>query len=127
MLANHFQVRSTIDLALAFTASAGETAWGSLAPMLFDAYDAQSPIAEETISESIDHVIESILSVKSHGAIGSTVVAAGGVIMHQPSFARRIAQTLHDRTAGALTMRILDTDPVNGALAVASEFIPAII
>lgn len=126
LLASHFHTHSIIDLALAFTASAGETAWGSLAPILFDAHDAKSPIAEEIIGTSIDHIVESILSVKSRGAIGETVVAAGGVITHQPSFAQRIATTLNGRTAGALTMRILDGDPVDGALTVAGKLTPKI-
>lgn len=121
LFASELNVRSIPDLALAFGSRMSETSWGALAHLVFDALAEESPLADLVVSRAIRHIHAAISSVRSQGARTMTVVAAGGVITHQPEMARRLTTALSRDSAGPMTLTVLRRHPVEGAVLLAKN------
>lgn len=117
-----FHADDLFSLTFAFGENAQETAWGHYAPFVFDAANAGSPIAHRVIRNAIDHVLEYLESVQRQGATGSSVVAAGGVILHQRKLQEFLAKKLRTLPF-PLTLHIANTAPVEGALRLAHRIV----
>jgi N-acetylglucosamine kinase-like BadF-type ATPase len=92
--------------------------WGPAAPAVFRAADEGSALAAGVVDEAAGHLATLVAQLVAQGATGSTVVAAGSVLVRQP----RLAAGLRARLAvthPALTLRLLDRPPVAGAVALA--------
>ena len=88
--------------------------WGPHAPAVFRAADAGSALATRIIDEGAAHLARLVSQLRRRGAVGRTVVAAGGVITAQP----RLADAVRSRLAQAhpdLDFVLLDEQPVTGA------------
>jgi hypothetical protein len=59
-----------------------------------------------------------VTRLRTRGAVGRTVVAAGGVVLGQPLLADRLRARL-GAAHPDLTLRLLDVPPVAGAVALA--------
>lgn len=118
MLLAEFGVSDVTELALAMSDGAGLTAWGRLAPLVFAAADAGSPIALLVIDDAAAHLADGVAAVVRRGALGTVVAAAGGVIVNQPRLQDAVRSAL---ATAAPTMRlvVLSGPPVEGALALA--------
>lgn len=111
-------VRGLPELALAMSDAAGLTGWGRHAPLVFRAADAGSPVARAVIEEAAGHLVDGVLSVRRRGAVGETVVAAGGVIVNQVRLRDAVARALA-AAAPDMGLVVLDGPPVEGAAALA--------
>lgn len=106
------------ELALAVTDGAALTSWGRHAPLIFAQHDAGSAAAQAVIAGAARRIARGISAVSARGAIGEVVVAAGGVIVNQPSLQRAIALELSVQ-APHLRLQVLQGPPVDGALVLA--------
>jgi N-acetylglucosamine kinase-like BadF-type ATPase len=92
--------------------------WGPRAPAVFGAADAGSALAASVIEAAAANLVELVDQLVTRGAVGSTVVAAGSVIVGQPrlfdALVRGVAAT-HPQ----LEVVLLTEPPVVGALALA--------
>ncbi|WP_199241035.1 N-acetylglucosamine kinase [Naasia lichenicola] len=92
--------------------------WGPRAPAVFAAADAGSPLAAQVIESAGRNLVDLVGQLIARGAVGSTVVAAGSVIVGQP----RLFDALATGVAAAhpeLDVVLLTEPPVTGALALA--------
>jgi N-acetylglucosamine kinase-like BadF-type ATPase len=92
--------------------------WGPHAPAVFAAADAGSTLAIGVIEEAAANLVALVGQLVRRGAVGSTVVAAGSVIVGQP----RLYEALERGLAAAhpdLELVLLTDPPVVGALALA--------
>jgi N-acetylglucosamine kinase-like BadF-type ATPase len=87
--------------------------WGRRAPAVFHAADAGSRLAVRVIGAAADHLALLVHRLVARGAVGSTVVAAGSVIVGQP----RLAEAFRARVS--LEVQLLTDAPVAGAVALA--------
>jgi N-acetylglucosamine kinase-like BadF-type ATPase len=98
--------------------------WGPRALAVFAAADAGSGLAAGVIDDAAAHLARLAGQLRTRGAAGTTVVAAGGVITSQP----RLADALRARLAAAhpeLELRILGDAPVAGAVTLARRVLAA--
>lgn len=96
--------------------------WGPRAPAVFAAADGGSPLAVGVISAAADNLVALVGQLVARGAVGSTVVAAGSVIVNQP----RLFDGLVSGVAGRhpeLSVVLLTDPPVLGALALARRLL----
>lgn len=107
-----------VELALRFQADASEDTWGRLAPRVFEALAAGSPLAREVVERATAHLADLVMAVRARGARGHDVIAAGGVMTAQPALAAGLRTAVAARD-GALNVTVLDTAPAFGALALA--------
>lgn len=98
--------------------------WAPRAPAVFAAADAGSALAVAVIDAAADHLTTLVSRLIARGAIGGTVVAAGGVIVGQPRLAAAFRACLTARHP-PLTLRILPEEPVAGALVLARRLLAA--
>jgi glucosamine kinase len=117
-LADAYGATDVTELALAFSVTASATAWGAHAPLIFAALDQGSVLADDTVSAAAATIADGVAALVRRGAIGGTVVAAGGVIVNQPVLQARVRTELA-RLVPGLTLRVLTAPPVDGALALA--------
>ncbi|QHC58653.1 hypothetical protein [Rathayibacter sp. VKM Ac-2760] len=115
LLLGSYGVADLEHLALAVSARAGLTEWGRLAPLVFQAAEQGSVVARAVIDHSARRLAEGVAALRRRGAVGSVVVAAGGVIVHQP----RLQEAIRSRLDPDLRLIVLDRPPVEGALALA--------
>jgi N-acetylglucosamine kinase-like BadF-type ATPase len=106
------------DLAAALHQRSSITDWGRLAPAVFAAADAGSPLARGVVER---HAAELVALVELHLASGvapEAVVLAGGVVTAQPRMADAIRAGIH---AGHpdLPVVLLTRPPVEGAVLLA--------
>ncbi|MCA1222474.1 N-acetylglucosamine kinase [Streptomyces sp. 8L] len=92
--------------------------WGPGAPAIFRAADAGSALAAAVVDEAADQLALLVARLVAQGAAGDTVVAAGSVIVGQPRLAEGLRERLA-RTHPALTLRLLDEEPVAGGVVLA--------
>jgi N-acetylglucosamine kinase-like BadF-type ATPase len=119
-----FGVPSAERLARAVNDEPTPENWGPRAPAVFEAADAGSALAAEVISDAGAQLAHLVGRLRARGAVGTTVVAAGGVITSQP----RLADTLRARLAADqpdLELRILTEAPVAGAITLARRLLTA--
>lgn len=121
LLAERLNIRTIFELPLAIGARIGETEWGSLAPVVFAAINNGSHVARTTLNFAVDVLAGSVESLIQQGAVGNAVVAAGGVITHQPVMQQLLIARLAQVRSRALTLHILDRPPIEGAIALAAQ------
>ena len=92
--------------------------WGPARPAVFRAADAGSALAARVIDQAAGHLELLVSRLVGSGAVGGTVVAAGSVITRQARLAARLRARLA-QSHPALTMRLLDVEPVVGGLVLA--------
>ncbi len=117
-----FSVRTAERLARAVNDEPTPENWGPRAAAVFAAADAGSALAIAVIDDAAGHLTALAGQLRLRGAVGTTVVAAGGVITSQP----RLADALRARLAAdhpELELRILAEAPVAGAVALARRLL----
>lgn len=92
--------------------------WGPHAGAVFSAADSGSPLAATVVSRAAEHLATLVDQLLRRGAVGSDVVAAGGVISNQPRLYDEFAALLRRRHP-ELSLHLLQEEPVAGALAIA--------
>lgn len=119
IFAEALDIEDMSDLPLALGGNITETAWGNMAPLVFHALDQRSRVADAVLNDAVEVLCHSVDSLTARGAHSTTVIAAGGVITHQPVLQKRLRQRLADNQDHPYTLRILDAPPVDGAIAIA--------
>ncbi|MCI2236923.1 hypothetical protein MN205_00240 [Kineococcus sp. TRM81007] len=104
-------------LALSVSAEAAY-AWGRHAPLVFEALDAGSTVARAVVERAAQVLAGNVAALRHRGATGSVVVGAGGVLTAQPVLQQQVREELRARCP-ELSLRVLTTAPVEGALALA--------
>jgi glucosamine kinase len=94
------------------------TDWGRLAPAVFAAADAGSPLAVGVIEDHAREIVELVELHLAAGAEPDAVVLAGGVVTAQPRLAEAITAGIHSHHRDQLVV-LLDTPPVAGAILLA--------
>ncbi|WP_202451304.1 MULTISPECIES: BadF/BadG/BcrA/BcrD ATPase family protein [unclassified Streptomyces] len=92
--------------------------WGPAAPAVFRAAAAGSALALGVVDEAAGRLTALVGQLRSRGAQGGTVVAAGGVLVGQPLLADRLRSRLA-ATHPELTLHVLEVAPVTGAVTLA--------
>ena len=116
----HFDVGDVIELSYVFTADARLATWGPLAPRVFTAADNGSLLADTVIDEAAALLARDVGRVHARGALGHTVICAGGVVTNQPRLYRALTRHIDDLGLG-LTVQLLTVAPVVGAVALARK------
>jgi N-acetylglucosamine kinase-like BadF-type ATPase len=97
--------------------------WAPRSPAVFAAADGGSALAAAVIDAAAGHLATLVSRLVARGAAdGGTVVAAGSVIVRQPRLARAFRACLA-RQHPELTVRILDEEPVAGAVVLARRLL----
>lgn len=112
------------DLASALHHNHSVTDWGRLAPAVFAAADAGSPLAAAVVQSHADEIVDLIELHLAAGAKPDAVVLAGGVVTSQPRLADAITTGIHQRRPD-LPVVLLDTPPVAGAIVLARRELAA--
>ncbi len=89
--------------------------WGPRASAVFAAADAGSELALGVIHDAAAHLARLVAQLRRRGAVGTDVVAAGGVISNQP----RLFDAFAAAVDPALRVHLLGVRPVRGAVALA--------
>ncbi|MFF2520807.1 N-acetylglucosamine kinase [Streptomyces liangshanensis] len=114
----HFRVPDAPGLARAVNDRPDTDHWGPAAPAVFRAATAGSPLALGVVDEAAAQLCALVTRLRARGAVGGTVVAAGGVVLGQPLLAGRLRARL-GAAHPDLTLRLLEVPPVAGAVALA--------
>lgn len=122
-LVNAFGVKHLLDLPSQLL-RAPASDWSRHAPLIFDSLNRDSQLARQVIDAAVTSLTSIILRLRERGAVFNRVIAAGSVIRHQPILFDLLAKALirHDET---LTLSLLHSAPVTGALALARHIAPA--
>ena len=118
LLMDHYGSADPVQLGYDFTADAGITQWGALAPLVFEAADAGDALAISVIEADGRQLADDVQALRAKGVASLDVVVAGGVITSQPRLEKAFTETLHEKDSG-IRVHILRDPPVNGALALA--------
>lgn len=94
--------------------------WGPHAPAVFRAADAGSEQAATVIDAGAAHLVRLVAQLRRRGAVGRTVVAAGGVITAQPRLADAVRRLLAQQHPD-LGFVVLTEPPVAGAWFLANQ------
>jgi N-acetylglucosamine kinase-like BadF-type ATPase len=92
--------------------------WGPAAPAVFRAAGSGSALALTVVDQAAAHLAALVTRLRDRGAVGDTVVAAGGVLTGQPL----LADLLRGHLATGhpdLGLHLLTVPPVTGAVALA--------
>lgn len=118
ILSAHYGVSDQRELMPVFVRNASISFWGDAAPLIFQAANEASTLAKQVISAAAAQLVAQIDQALALGAVGDTVVLAGGVVVNQSrmvdAIESRIASTRSD-----LAVQILRDPPVLGALELA--------
>ena len=117
-LLDAFGVQDAERLARAVNDVATMDNWGPRAPAVFAAADAGSALAVSVIDAAAEHLARLVDQLLARGAVGSAVVAAGSVIVHQPRLLEGVSARIRQRHPD-LTVELLTHAPVEGAIALA--------
>lgn len=98
--------------------------WAPHAPAVFAAAEAGSATARSVLETAADRLANLVRQLVERGAVGSAVVGAGGVLVHQPLLARLLAERLAQQAPG-LDFSLLTDPPVVGAVRLARGLLPA--
>lgn len=98
--------------------------WAPRAPAVFAAADAGSPLAAGVIVAAAGHLAALVGRLLDRGALGTTVVAAGSVIVGQPRLAEELRAWL-SASRPDVELRILTAEPVTGAVTLARRLLAA--
>lgn len=106
------------ELSTSLHADPSHTTWGSLAPAVFAAADAGSPIAAAVVADHAHKLSNLACLLVRRCGLPEAVVLAGGVATHQPRLATAVAAGIHHQFPH-LPVVVLDTPPVMGAVLLA--------
>lgn len=120
LLGDALGASDAFELSIRFSAEPSAARWGELAPLVFEAAEAGSPLAHQAVRAAGEHLADRVRVVRRRGAQADCVVAAGGVITHQPLLAERLREALGERVPD-LELHVLREPPVAGALALATQ------
>jgi N-acetylglucosamine kinase-like BadF-type ATPase len=98
--------------------------WAPRSPAVFTAAEGGSALAATVIDAAAGHLTTLVSRLVARGAVGGTVVAAGGVIVRQPRLSAGFRACLA-RQHPELALRILDEEPVAGAVVLARRLLAA--
>lgn len=115
-----YGVDHEVDLSHRFTTEPNIGDWAALARTVFDAADDGSALAAEVVDDAAGQLADDVARVRRRGAVGSTVVAAGGVVTNQP----RLFDAVRDRVRAhdpELELALLRVPPVRGAVELAGR------
>lgn len=118
-LCRAYGVGGVTDLALAVTTD-DPYRWGRHAPLVFEALGHGSPLAHEVVAGAAATLAGNVAALKARGALGDVVVGAGAVLTGQASLRDAVLRHLDDLRPG-LTLHLLQSPPVDGALALAAR------
>lgn len=118
-LSQQIGIHSVYELPLYFGNHLSDNHWGQFAPLFFQALEEQSSIAQDVFDSSVDYLFNSIQSVINQGACGNTIIAAGGVITHQPILQNKLKKMTEERLGNTYQFLTVDRPPVEGALSMA--------
>jgi N-acetylglucosamine kinase-like BadF-type ATPase len=96
--------------------------WAPRSPAVFAAAEGGSALAATVIDRAAGHLTALVSRLVARGAVGGTVVAAGGVIVGQPRLSAAFRACLA-RQHPELMLRILDEEPVAGAVVLARRLL----
>ena len=116
----HYGSPDPVALGYDFTADAGITNWGSLAPLVFTAAELGDALAIRVIEADGAQLANDVITLRGKGVTNQTVVAGGGVITAQPRLEIAFTSALRALDP-ALDIRVLRDAPVKGALALAKS------
>ncbi|WP_413728644.1 N-acetylglucosamine kinase [Sodalis sp. RH19] len=88
--------------------------WSRHAALIFACAHAGSPLAATVVAQAVEALSALVDSLRQRGIASCQVIAAGGVISHQPEMFNALAATLKRRQPAA-TLELLRVAPVNGA------------
>lgn len=111
-----FGATDAATLAAEATRLAGGASWGAYAPLVFEQAAGGSALAERILEDAAQALASGVASLVRRGAVGSLVVAGGGVIVNQPAYERRIRERLAE-AAPQLGFVVVRRPPVVGAMA----------
>ena len=123
-LMEHYGSPDPVELGYDFTADAGITNWGSLAPLVFQAADAGDHLAIRVIEADGARLAEDVQTLRAKGVHSNVVVASGGVITAQPRLEAVFTNALR-RLDPDIEIHVLRDAPAKGALALARALLPA--
>ena len=92
--------------------------WALLAPAVFAASDAGSPVATWVINAAAQSLCDLVDSAIKRGAIGNHIVLGGSVIASQSEYSAKVRALIADSQPTATTV-VLHQPPVAGALVIA--------
>ncbi|MDR0284850.1 MAG: hypothetical protein LBI33_08165 [Propionibacteriaceae bacterium] len=123
LLMEHYGSADPVQLGYDFTADAGITRWGALAPLVFQAADGGDPLASRVIEAAGRQLAADVLHLQAKGVASEDVVVAGGVVTSQPRLERAFTAALAylDST---LRVHVLRDAPVSGAVVLAQSLRP---
>lgn len=119
-LMQHYATDDLPALALSFSSDFSLTRWGGAASLVFAAVEDGSSIAAHVIDAAAAELALSVHHARQLGALGGTVVAAGGVITNQVLMRDRLRHHLA-LVEPTLDLLVLTTPPVRGAVALAKK------
>jgi N-acetylglucosamine kinase-like BadF-type ATPase len=117
-LLGHYAVADAPSLARAVNDFPTPENWGPAAAAVFEAAEAGSALARRVVDEAARSLKLLVCQLKTRGAVGDTVVAAGSVIVQQPRLAEGLRTKLADFYP-SLTLRLLEVPPVAGGVVLA--------
>jgi N-acetylglucosamine kinase-like BadF-type ATPase len=117
-LLSHFGAADPPALARAVNDEPLPGHWGPAAPAVFRAADGGSALAARVVEEAAAHLALLVTRLVRRGAAGSTVVAAGSVLTHQPRLSGAFRAHL-TRAHPSLALHLLEVPPVAGGLVLA--------
>jgi len=114
----HYGASDPVELGYDFTADAGITNWGWLAPLVFDAADVGDRIAISVIETDGRQLASDVQALRAKGVVSHDVIMAGGVMVAQPRLRNAFTQAMRqlDPDIGIHELR---ESPVQGAVAMA--------
>lgn len=114
----HFGLKNEEELSSEFYARPLLAHWAAAAPAVFAAAAAGSDRASNVIRQATAKLAQDVVHCRNRGALGHTVICAGGVISHQPMMLDLVKARLAE-LAPDLEAHLLTVPPVTGALALA--------
>lgn len=107
-------LRSTEQLLDHFYDNTDRRYWARRAHVVFELARAGDPVSRAIVGEAVTGIAELVVTVAGQLNCAGPVVVAGGLAVNEPLLHHELRCTLADR--GIHDMRVLDTDPVRGAL-----------
>jgi N-acetylglucosamine kinase-like BadF-type ATPase len=114
----HFGVDHEVDLSIKVTATADIAVWAEPARLVFECADSGSVTALGVIEDAAERLARDLALARTRGALGTTAIAAGGVVTNQPRLFRSVARHLSTYDP-ELRLELLTVAPVMGALEIA--------
>ncbi|WTL56795.1 ATPase [Nocardia sp. NBC_01499] len=120
-LAAECGLRSTEQLLDHFYNHTDRRYWARRAHVVIELAEIGDPIGRAIVAEAVADLTEFVVTVTDRLSCDGPVVVAGGLVVHQPLLQEELRRALAER--GIDDMRVLDTDPVHGALRLARQLL----